>query len=197
MAINVELGDNFFLDEEKIKMMKLLNATNDEQFNAAITKIVKAAITEYKEMLLGKGMPTRSDEIKQHRLFHMVKHYFGNQMPTEAEISSMFQLTESESRSLLKNVRTRFRYQLEDEIKYTLRGTIQIAERTDEGYELIIQSDNVLEELNRIIAINAPRLDPVRKVKNCARKYFISEDSYALFCDYFGLDHDISGIQPA
>ncbi|NMB18828.1 MAG: hypothetical protein GX984_05170, partial [Erysipelothrix sp.] len=91
---------NDLLDETEIqKLMTLFNCQSDEEFNLALKNVILAALTEYKEMLLGKGLPTRADEIKQHRLFHLVKHYFQGVMPTEAEVSSMFQLTETESRA--------------------------------------------------------------------------------------------------
>ena len=113
--------------------------------------IIMASFIEYKDMLLGNGLPTRADEIKQHRLFHLIKHHFKGRIPNESEVSRMFQLTESESRSLIKNVRTRFRYQLENEINNTLKEVIVACSLNNDKYETIIQSDNVLEELNRIL----------------------------------------------
>jgi len=50
----------------------------------------------------------------------------------------------------------------------------------------VIQSDNVLEELNRIIGMVAPQLDPVAKVRNMARTYSISVDSYNAVREYLG-----------
>ena len=183
--MEISIPDNFFTVQEKEKLKVLLRSPSENDFANAVGKIALASLTEYKEMLLGKGLPTRADEIKQHRLFHLVKHYFLGSIPTEAEVSSMFQLTESESRSLIRNVRTRFRYQLEPEILNTLRATLDLAEQVGNLYKVVIQSENVLEELNRIIAINAPNLDPITKTRNSARQYAISLDSYELLINYF------------
>ncbi|WP_339223404.1 hypothetical protein [Paenibacillus sp. FSL W7-1332] len=186
MTIQITLNDDLFTTDERQKLMLLFRTTDDNEFNIAISKIANAALTEYKEMLLGKGLPTRADEIKQHRLFHLLKHYFTGIIPTEAEVSSMFQLTESESKALIRNVRTRFRYQLEAEIHLTLQQTILSAEQQNDGYHVVIQSDNVIEELNRMISTLAPHLDPISKVRNSSRKYSISDDTYDFFNLQFG-----------
>jgi len=187
---------NDLLDETEIqKLMTLFNCQSDEEFNLALKNVILAALTEYKEMLLGKGLPTRADEIKQHRLFHLVKHYFQGVMPTEAEVSSMFQLTETESRALIRNVRTRFRYQLEVEIMNTLQQTLLSAEFNEDKYHVVIQSDNVLEELNRVVSTNAPKLDPITKVRGSARKYQISEDTYELLSNVLGINQEAAATE--
>lgn len=187
---------NDLLDEQEIqKLMTLFNCQSDEEFNLALKNVTLAALTEYKEMLLGKGLPTRADEIKQHRLFHLVKHYFRGVMPTEAEVSSMFQLTETESRALIRNVRTRFRYQLEAEILNTLQQTVISAELNEDKYHVVIQSDNVLEELNRVVSTNAPQLDPITKVRGSARKYQISEDTFELLSNVLGVNQEVAATE--
>jgi hypothetical protein len=189
MPINIELPDDFFTDDERQKLKDLFRAQDDTAFSEALQKVVRAALSEFKEMFLGMGLPSRADEIRQHRLFHLVKHYFVGRLPTEAEVSSMFQLTQSRSRGLIRSIMTRFHYNLEQEIRNTLRATIEEAQFDDDSqeYRVVIQSDNVLEELNRIIGMVAPRLNPLRKVRNMSRTYSISEDSYDALCKHLGI----------
>ncbi|MEK4186372.1 hypothetical protein [Paenibacillus sp. FSL L8-0494] len=193
MAIQVELSDDIFTQDEVGKLKKLFGTETDESFIDAINAITAAAITEYKEMLLGKGLATRADEIKQHRLFHLVKHYFQGRIPTESEVSLMFQLTESESRALIRNVRTKFRYQLEEEVFSTLKLIVSSAVLSGSNYFVVIQSDNVLEELNRVISLNAPQLDPITKARGSARQYQISEDTYDLLRGYYHIGQGATG----
>lgn len=188
MAIEVHFPDDFLPENEKNKLMKLLGCENDdEKFDKDISKIAHASLCEYKDMLLGMGMPTRADEIRQYRLLHLIKNYFIDRLPSEAEVSSMFQLTQSKSKSLIQNAITRFRYQLENEIRNTLINNLKRAEfdKNADEYRLVIQSGNVLEELNRIIATIAPELDPIRKIRNMSRSYSISEDSFDKLKEYF------------
>ncbi|MCK8488280.1 hypothetical protein M0651_13965 [Paenibacillus sp. MBLB2552] len=104
MAYTVTLPDNFFSTEELEKLYKLFDSADPISFEQSLNKLCQAALTEYKEMLLGKGLPTRADEIKQHRLLHLITYFFQNSLPNEAEVSSMFQLTETEARALIRNV---------------------------------------------------------------------------------------------
>lgn len=50
-----------------------------------------------------------------------------------------------------------------------------------------MQSDNVLEELNRIIGMVRPEYDPVTKVRNMSRTCSISPDSYRCLRDHLGV----------
>lgn len=125
MPIHIELPDGFFGDDERERLKALFKVQDDQGFSAALGRVVCAALDEYKEMFLGKRLPSRADEIRQHRLFHLIKHFFVGRLPSEAEVSSMFQLTHSRSRSLLRFVMTRFRYDLEEEIRNTLRDAVR------------------------------------------------------------------------
>jgi hypothetical protein len=62
-------------------------------------------------------------------------------------------------------------------------------QETDGGHwRVVIQSDNALERLNQIIAVEAPTLDPVRKVPNSARTYRIHPDSFNVVRFHLGLN---------
>lgn len=181
MEVTVRLDEEILNESEKNRLIGCLDVSN-EQLDEILQDIIKASFNEYKEMLLGKGLPTRADEIKQHRLLHLIKYYFKGKIPTETQVSLMFQLTESESRSLIKNVKTRFRYQLEKEISNTLQDVVSSWGISDEReyYEVVIESDNIHEELNRIITVRNPSLEPIKKLPSAARKFKISVDTYQL-----------------
>lgn len=190
MPIEITLPDNYFTNDEREKLQVLLEATDDAEFANALGKVVLAGLDEYKSMFLGMGLPSRADEIRQHRLFYLIKRYFVRRLPSEAEVSSMFQLTQSQSKSLIRSVMARFRYELEEEIRNTLVEHIKRAEiNNDAGeYRIVIHSDNVLDELNRIIGSIAPNLDQIKKVRNTSRTYAISEDSYEALKRHFKID---------
>lgn len=178
MRINFELGD-IIESREKEKLKTLFDCENDVQLEETLNNVVKASLSEYKEMFLGRGLPSRADEIQQHRLFYLIKYHFSGRLPSESEVSALFQLTQTRSKSLIRFVMTRFHYDLEEEVKNSLISTLESAEEdSEDGYRVVIQSDNVLEELNRIISREAPDLDPVRKVPKMSRTFAISTDSH-------------------
>jgi len=190
MSIQVELPEEFYTDDEEQRLMELFGSRDNQEFSDAIRKVTLAALTEYKEMFLGQGLPSRADEIRQHRLYFLTKYFFEGRLPSEAEVSSMFQLTRSRSRSLLRYVITRFHYDLENETRKTLINALSQAQFDEdkEEYRLNLQSDIVLEELNRIIGMVAPNLDPITKVRNMARTYSISVDSFSILGKHLNID---------
>lgn len=178
-AIQIEIPDDWIKADEIERLENLFQTSNNTEFSEAIKKVVFAALTEYKEMFLGMSLPSRADEIRQHRLFYLIENYYVDRIPSESEVSSMFQLTQTRSKSLIRAVMTRFHYQLESQILDTLKKEIENKiEGEDDTYQLVIKSDIVVEELNLIIDRVAPSLDRIKRVQNSARTYSISKRSY-------------------
>lgn len=188
MEVNINL-DHFVGENESRVLTGVLGCQNEEELKEKLTGISIAAIYEYLEMLLGKQMPTRANEMRERRLYLLLKHYFQTRFPSEAEVSSMFQLTESDSRRLLRNVRTKFRFELENELLNTIRSTLQSATQHSGGdYRVVITSENILEELKQKVSVIAAELDQIQKVKNSAGVFVIPEDTFNCLCDAYGIN---------
>lgn len=183
LRLSVDLSDT---DKELLR--KTLNCKDDEELRTSLTHIAKAASMEYLEMILGKQLPTRANEINERRLFHLLKHYFRGRIPSEAEVSALFQVTQSSSRTLLRNVRTKFKYALEEEVKFTVQEVLKEAVFKSGEYRIVVQSDNILEELRQTVSVNAPHLDQIAKVKGSAGVYGVSEDTFEVLAYHFGVD---------
>jgi hypothetical protein len=182
----VQIGE--LIDTESMEVLsRALDCDDDESLEEALSKIGRAAMGEYVEMLLGKSLPTRATEMQERRLYHLSKQYFGGRIPTEAEIATMFQLTETASRTLLRHVKTKYKFELEQQILATVRATLSTAERSGTAYRVVIQSDAILQELRRIVSIEGPRLDQVSKVRNSAGLYDIPLDTFHLLLRHYGL----------
>jgi hypothetical protein len=188
LQISIDLL-NLITNGEKEELKNVLGC-DDDSLKTATEGIAKAAMSEYLEMILGKQFPTRAREIKERRLFHLLKHHFIGRIPSESEVSSIFQLTESESRALLRNVRTRFKFDLKEELVFTVRETLLTATMNNGNYRVIIQSENILEELRQTVAVKAPQLDQISKVKNSAGVYNIPEDTFVVLCDQYEISLD-------
>ena len=187
MEITFEIDDVEFEQEYKELVKKTLKI-EDTELQAAINKIAKASLTEYLTMLVEGGMPNRADEAKQDRLLYLIQSYFQEALPTESQISTMFQLTQSQSKTLLKNTVSRFRHKLDDVLINTMKSVINSADYANEMYLVVINSDVVKDELNMLITQNEPTFKPIIKRKGSAGQFEISEDSYALICRELGLN---------
>lgn len=187
MRIVIELQEDEFTEKDKEIIKESLNITNDTEFDSALSKIAKSALMEYKKMFIEKGLPTRADEVQQERLYFLLTNYYGNRLPSESEISSIFQLTHSQSKTLLKNTRSRYRTKIQSSIIETLRRVVENAEESDGVFKMVIQSDNVKEELNLLISQKGPKLNKLVAVRGSAGQFCCPEDTYDLLKRELGI----------
>ncbi|MFC7481058.1 hypothetical protein ACFQX7_14855 [Luedemannella flava] len=94
----------------------------------ALERIAAAATEEYLDMILGRRLPRRLEEIREQRLVLLVRHLFANHLPTEEQVARVFQLTPQQSRALLRGVMAKHRYELADAVRATLEGTLHRAQ---------------------------------------------------------------------
>ena len=189
MKITFSINNNDLSPENKNHVYASIGIDNDSDLLNALNKLGKAALIEYLNMLAEGGMPGRADELKQNRLYFLIKFYFQNRLPSESEISSIFQLTASSSKTLLKNTTSRFRTKLENESKNSMKAVIEKAEFNEQinRYYVIIESGTIKDDLNMLIAQKEPTFSQITKRKDSASQYEISEDSYELLKSELGI----------
>ena len=188
MNVQFDIDDEIFNDDQKEIFRKMLKLRSGTDMQMALDKIGKAALYEYLKMIVEGGMPGRADEIKQDRLLYLIQNYFEYTLPTEMQISTIFQLTKSQSTTLLKNTVSRFRQKLEHVITNTMKQVIELAVYSEPSYLVVINSDVVRNELNMLITQNEPTFNPIARKKGSAGQFVISDDSYGLLCRELNLN---------
>lgn len=181
MDITITISNAELSVADKTLIQECLGLTS-AQLYAALVKLSKTAFMEYVKMFKEKGLPTRADEVQQERLFFLLNYFFQNRLPSENEISSIFQLTPSQSKTLLRNTKSRYRTKISTYIKNTLLETLNSATQTIAGdhYEFVCTSPSTVEELNSIISQKGPELHPIEKIKGLASKYSCAVDTFIL-----------------
>jgi hypothetical protein len=189
MNVCVELPNDILTKDDLDRLRALLGRQDDDALQPAVESLIRAGLAEYKEMLLRIGLPSRAVEISEHRLFCLIQHYFKDHLPTEGEVASMFHLTESASRSLLHSVIAKYENYLERQLKETLKAAVRKMkfDPTTDIWIVVIQSDNVLRELNRIIESQAPDLSPVSKIRGEASTYTVTPDAHKVLAEALGV----------
>jgi hypothetical protein len=164
---------------EKEQLTKTLNCTAAE-LKRELQKFSEAAEEEYVRMILGQRIFTRGQDVREYRLFLMIRHVFGDGLPTEQEISSLFQTTTTQSRSLLRAVMSKYQYELQSSIDMTLRAVLDDAQYDDYSGKrtITIDSESVVEALNRRIASVDGTLPQIVRAKNTVTTYEIAESAY-------------------
>ena len=186
MSFTVSIPEGFFAQEELSRLKELFGLEKDEAFQAALNGVVLAGLKEYRDMFLGDGLPSRADEIRQFRLLYLILYHFQTYIPNELEISTMFQIPESRSRSLIRYVIARFRHEIEKQIVDTVDALIKTAQKanTANDYHIYIGADNMYEEINRIIHLAGSKYRLLTRVLNESHLYVISADSLAKVREY-------------
>lgn len=109
MDISINITEDNLSQDDILVLKDCLGLEEADNIEPHLVRLCKTAFMEYCKMFKEKGLPTRADEVQQERLFYLLLHYFQNRIPYEYEISSIFQITVSQSRTLLRNTLSRFR----------------------------------------------------------------------------------------
>jgi hypothetical protein len=147
---------------EKQQLAQILGCTIAD-LRERLEEVGVAALTEHTEMYLGRKVFTRGSDMREYRLFSLIKQRYKDRLPTEHEVSALFQTTASQSRSLLRAVVSKYQYELTEVIEAALeKAVVAMAQETeatnDDDWYLDAQSEYVVEALNHRIAAIDPSL---------------------------------------
>lgn len=181
MKITITIEDHELTETDKTLIQECLGLA-ELDVPLALTKLSKTAFMEYVKMFKEKGIPTRADEVQQERLYFLLNYFYENRLPSESDISSVFQLTPSQSRTLLRNTKSRYRNKISEFIKNTLRDTLNSSALANDesGYRFICTSTSTVEELNSIVSQKGPELKSIEKIRGVSSMYSCSVDTYNL-----------------
>lgn len=180
-------------EREKEILFHNLECSDDEELSDKLERIANAAMNEYLDMILGNHLPTRADEMREQRVYYLLKHFFIDRFPTESEICQLFQTTESGSRTILRNVRAKYKFEVQEHIRNSVELALSTAEENSEKnhYVVTIKSENVLEEMKQSVSRNAPQLEQIAKKRNSAGLYIIPSDTYNVLIGEYRDDTDL------
>lgn len=155
-----------------------------------LSAFASAAVTEYATMFLGQKAYRRGTDILEYRLFLLIKNAFGNRIPDEQRICALFQTTPSESRSLVRSVTSKFQYDLKPAIESSIKAHVANATQREKGgrWTAVINSQNLVEEMNQVLAGIDGGLPPVVRKRGSISTYEIAPSSYSRLCEHLGVE---------
>lgn len=162
---------------------------DDSDLNTRLNTVFDASIREYLSMFRGQKVLKRGSDMLEYRLLLLIETAFNGFIPEERTVSSLFQTTLTESRSLIRAVISKYQYQLKSHVERTLSAALKNATRQDEtqSYSVAIHNQNVIEELNKALAVIDGSLSPVAKKRGSVSTYEIPPSSYNRLCVKFGV----------
>ena len=169
---------------ERRELANILGCSQQE-LPQALPAYIGAAARECVTMFLGQKVFSRGSDMLEYRLFLLIQEAFDNRIPDEQDVSRLFQTTTNESRSLIRSVMSKYQYQLKDAIDRSLTRLLEVAEHPDEegSFMVTINSINLVDELNRVLAGIDGSLPSVAKKKGSVSTYEIEPSSYARLCE--------------
>ncbi len=179
MKITFTVSDEQFTEsDQKIISGSLGIRSAGDHLQDALQRIAKCAFLEYRKMFIERGLPSKAAEVLQDRLYYLIDSYFINRLPTEAEISTIFQLTSSGSKTMLKNTMSRYRIYLGNQIRASIKKVLQSIDQDGDNCRFVIQSETLKNEINLIINRKWPTLKKLLAVKGSAGQYECPIDTY-------------------
>lgn len=174
--------------QELVEMSDILGCTQAD-LNARMNDYLGASVNEYLAMFRGQKVFKRGSDILEYRLFLLIGTAFNGIIPDERTVSSLFQTTLTESRSLIRSVISKYQYQLRSHVERTISVSLSNASRHDasQHYSVVINSQNTVDELNKSLANIDGSLSPVVKKKGSVSTFEIAPSSYIALCVKFNV----------
>ena len=177
-----------FTADEEAEISAILGC-NVADLNVRLNQCLGASLQEYLAMFRGQKVFKRGSDLLEYRLLLLIETAFDGEIPDERTVSSLFQTTLTESRSLIRSVISKYQYQLKSHVERTLSSSLISANRQDntQDYTVVINSQNVVDELNKALADIDGNLSPVSKKRGSVSTYEISPSSYNRLCSKFNV----------
>ena len=178
------------IENNEKELLKSILHCDENQLNEKLNKIGESSFEEYRKMVLGQKVFTRGRDILEYRLFIFIKYYFEGMIPDEQKICDLFQITATESRSLIKSIMSKYQYELRDTITNSVHDEVMkiVKDEHSDEYKISIQNQYFKDELNRILGTIDTSLPIIEKDRGTISTYIIKPSSYQNLCVYFNIN---------
>lgn len=185
----MQLTFNLDLSEaEEAEISTILGCSVDD-LKTCLNSYFAASIKEYLTMFRGQKVFKRGNDILEYRLLLLIETAFNGVIPDERTVSSLFQTTVTESRSLIRSVLSKYQYQLKKNVHRTLNASLSGATQLGgyQNFTVVINNQIVVNELNKALADIDGGLPPVVRKRGSVSTYEIFPSSYNELCEKFGV----------
>lgn len=175
-------------DEQKKRLKSIFSFVENYNENDILKSILESAKDEYITQFLDDGNKNSVGEIRQYRLFLLVKHVFKGKIPSEIEVASIFKIPLSSAKTLIKNMKSRYQFEMESYFKDTVKDILDVITDDDlvddEYYKLNIRSRYMLSEMNQLIEFKDQNCEKIKRFNSVSSFYKISKKSKELLDNY-------------
>ena len=117
---------NFVISKEEVTNLSRVLHCEEGQLSSELSAYSSTALREYVDQFIGQKTFKRGTDILEYRLFLLITLVL-HEIPNEQQVTSLFQTTLAESRSLIRSVLSKYQYKLEPSIKKSLINILKAA----------------------------------------------------------------------
>jgi hypothetical protein len=163
--------------EEEALLREALGLDAAQDLQATLNGHFTAACHEYLAQYCGQRVFRRGSDFLEYRLALLVRHAFQARLPDEEQVARLFQLTLSESRSLLRSLLAKYKGMVWSGLTRSLKDLLEpvtLAHRRDDGsFRLRITSTAAVMAMNQQLATADGQIPPVRKLPGSLNLYVV------------------------
>lgn len=175
-------GDNY-LEMKKTNIISTF--LPDKKDDLVFNEIAEAAFYEYMAMFNGERNFSTVAQINQYRLLILIRHVFKGIIPSEDQVSTIFKISIQASRALIRNTKALFAFELKDSLLKTFKAILSTIDlnkdKSGDYYKVTIRSNSIVSEMNQILKVEHPELEPIKKLNEATQFFKISEQLYNTF----------------
>jgi len=164
--------------QEEIDLFEKILST-PPNLGIELSKYAKASLKDYSSMVLGQKVFTRGTDMLEFRLLNLIKFSFGGRIPSEKDVSALFQIKVTESRSLIRSIIAKYQYELATAVQGSLKEKMERDAKINAGtdYRINLDSFFLRDEYNKIIAQN-PSLTLLTRDTSTNGTYILTNTAY-------------------
>jgi len=190
MKVEIDLE----LNQDEIMEISAILGCSEDDLPEVLANHIRASAREYLSMYRGQKVLRRATDIHEFRLLLLIETSFSGRIPDEHEVTRLFQTTPSESRALIRSVLAKYQYRIKIGILKTIKMTLGRARQEVEGgdYVVAINSRNIVDEMNRLLADQDGGLHQVKKKRDSVSTYEVKPSSFAALAQAVGMEDEVS-----
>lgn len=153
----------------------------------ALESYGEAALVEYLDQFLGRALPSRYKDLQMLRLLRISQHANDGRLLEPDRVAALFQLTQTEAKTLVRNTATRYRFELEEKLRQVAWETLTSRGRREaDGYKIEVRDAALLDFLHDLV-----RRGPgyPKGILTSAEMHVFSLDSQTMTALLAGLGH--------
>lgn len=147
-----------------------------------LEEMVKKSAFEEWDSIFSAQMPINSiSQIRQVRLFFLIKNVFKNKIPSEFQIARIFHITPAAAKTLISNCLASYKNELDNAFSDSVKTLLKDAKEVKNGFMLKIDSSFVVTQMNNLLRLNKPECETIKKLNENTSYFLISKDAKEWF----------------